>query len=228
MLHRYNLWLADKYDECVRFRRANKHVWETVISTLDSAKATTIIGSIPYGAGQRLLTRIKQQQHRQTTMALFVLYDSIMNLRLKAGESIEAMFTRAEAIRMRLRNWQPEPVSVPDQLIICSVLRHLPAKYAAVRSIIMSATPAKSLPCIRGLLMDVEGRDADITAAAVGDRATRHETALAATTTAPAPTVRTAPTGIARAGDANRSTWKLVPQSRRARRAALQNKCNGR
>ena len=74
-----------------KYCKACKHIWDTALGTFSSAKATTFIAGLPYGAGEALLNQIENQQQRQTTMALFTLFDQLISLRLGAEESFSSL-----------------------------------------------------------------------------------------------------------------------------------------
>ena len=130
-------WVKVAFENILRYRKACKFIWDTALATLTSEKATTIIAGLPYGSGPTLLRQIKNQQQRQTTMALFTLFSQLISLRLNSGENFASMYARALGIRARLANWQP-PIELPDQLIIVCILRLLPGLYHGTRTIIMS------------------------------------------------------------------------------------------
>ena len=60
-------WVKTAFEDVVRCRKACKHIWDTALATFTSAKATTVIAGLPYGAGPALLDQIENQQERQTS-----------------------------------------------------------------------------------------------------------------------------------------------------------------
>ena len=152
-------WVKIAVENVNKCRKACKHIWDTALATFSSAKATTIIAGLPYGAGEALLNQIENQQQRQTTMALFTLFDQLISLRLGAQESFSSLYARALGIRARLSNWRP-PIVLPDQLMIVCLMRLLPRQFHGTRTIIMT-TPSVSLPACRDMLLDAENRDAE-------------------------------------------------------------------
>ena len=161
-------WARGMHRHNVVYRGACKHVWETVVGTFTSAQAVTIIAGLPYGSGQKLLRQVKTMQQRQTTMALFTLFNQLINMQLAGGEGIAELYGRILEIRARLQNWDP-PIALPDQLLIVCMLRLLPRNYHPTRTIIMSRD-AITLKASKDMLLDVENRDAERVAAAVGSR----------------------------------------------------------
>ena len=150
------------------YRVGCKHIWETVVATFSSAEATTLIAGLPYGCGPKLLAQVKSMQQRQTTMALFTLFSQLITLHLKSGEGIAGLYGRILEIRSRLSNWDP-PIELPDKLIIVCMLRLLPRLFHAARTIIMTKD-AITLKESKDMLLDVENRDAQRVAAAVGSK----------------------------------------------------------
>ena len=163
------------------------------MATLSTAEATTVIAGLPYGSGLRLLNQIRQTQQRQTTMALYTLFSNLITIQMRANEGIVGLYGRILEIRSRLANWKP-PITLPDKLIIVCMLRLLPRQFHATRIIIMSSKEM-TLKGSKDMLLDVENKDADKVAAAVGSgtRASGASCALAATPGARAPTTRPNP-----------------------------------
>ena len=91
-------------------------------------------------------------------MSLFVLFDNILGMKLKAKETLSMLFARLTSLRRRLSNWNPR-IDLPDQLILVCILRALPAKYAPTCTIIM-ATRAMDLATAKTMLLDAENADA--------------------------------------------------------------------
>ena len=152
-------WVKLAYENVKRCRKVCKHIWDVALATFTSAKATTLISGLPYGAGPALLKQIESQQERQTTMALFTLFDQLISLRLGPKESFSSLFARATGIRARLKNWKP-PIELPDQLLIVCLMRQLPRQFHGTRTIIMT-TPTITLASCRDMLLDAENRDAE-------------------------------------------------------------------
>ena len=162
-------WLRSAIKDVDRYRKACKYIWDTALATLPSEKATTIIAGLPYGSGPTLLKQIKNQQQRQTTMALFTLFSQLITLQLRPGEGFASLNARALGIRERLANWNP-PIKLPDQLLIVCLLRLLPSMFHGSRTIIMS-TPNIDINTARDMLLDVENRDAERIATELGAKA---------------------------------------------------------
>ena len=166
-------WVKTAVEDVKRCRKACKHIWDTALATFTSAKATTVIAGLPYGAGPALLNQIENQQERQTTMALFTLFDQLISLKLGAKESFASLFSRALGIRARLNNWKP-PIKLPDQLIIVCLMRQLPRQFHGTRTIIMT-TPSLTLRSCRDMLLDAENRDAERVKQELGTASTTTE-----------------------------------------------------
>ena len=152
-------WVKTAVENVKRCRKACKHIWDTALATFTSAKATTVIAGLPYGAGPALLKQIENQQERQTTMALFTLFDQLISIKLGSKETFASLYARILGIRERLENWKP-PIKLPDQLIIVCLMRLLPRQFHGTRTIIMS-TPSVTLRTCRDMLLDAENRDAE-------------------------------------------------------------------
>ena len=152
-------WVKTAVEDVMRCRKACKHIWDTALATFTSAKATTVISGLPYGSGPALLDQIENQQERQTTMALFTLFDQLITIKLGAKENFASLYARALGIRARLKNWRP-PIVLPDQLIIVCLMRMLPRQFHGTRTIIMS-TAGITLSSCRDMLLDAENRDAE-------------------------------------------------------------------
>ena len=169
-------WVKTAFEDAMRCRKACKHIWDTALATFSSAKATTVIAGLPYGAGPALLDQIENQQERQTTMALFTLFDQLISLKLGAKENLASLYARAHGIRARLKNWKP-PIVLPDQLIIVCLMRLLPRQYHGTRTIIMT-TSGITLPSCRDMLLDAENRDAERVKRELGTANTAREDPL--------------------------------------------------
>ena len=163
-------WARGIHRRNLVYREACKHIWETVISTFAPSQSITLIAGLPYGSGPKLLMQVKNMQQRQTTMALFTLFSQLITLQLRSGEGIAELYGRILEIRARLENWDP-PIMLPDKLMIVCMLRLLPRVYHATRTIIMSRETV-TLKGSKNMLLDVENRDAERVAVAVGSRST--------------------------------------------------------
>ena len=151
------------------FREACKHIWETVVATFSSAQAATMIAGLPYGCGPKLLARVKSTQQRQTTMALLTLFIQLITIQLKPNEKIAELYGRVLEIKARLENWDP-PVILPDKLLMVCMLRLLPRVFHQTRTIIMTQKDI-TLEESKEMFLDVENKDAERVAAAVGSGA---------------------------------------------------------
>ena len=169
-------WVKTAFEDVMRCRKACKHIWDTALATFTSAKATTVIAGLPYGAGPALLDQIENQQERQTTMALFTLFDQLISLKLGAKENFASLYARAHGIRARLKNWRP-PIVLPDQLIIVCLMRFLPRQFHGTRTIIMT-TSGITLSSCRDMLLDAENRDAERVKRELGTANTTREDPL--------------------------------------------------
>ena len=174
-------WVKTAYRHLVVYRRACKYIWETIVATLTSAEATTVIAGLPYGSGPKLLRQIQQTQQRQTTMALYTLFSQLITMQMRNKEGIVGLYGRILEIRARLSNWKP-PIVLPDKLIIVCMLRLLPRQFHPTRIIIMSSKDM-TLKGSKDMLLDVENKDAEKVAAAIGSGTPPQATssALAAT-----------------------------------------------
>ena len=173
-------WVRSIWNDYKRHRSACKFIWETAVATLSSSQATSIIAGLPYGAGPKLLAQIEGQQRRQTSMALYTLFSQLITIQLASGEKLTQLFGRILEIRNRLKNWRP-PIVLPDKLIIVCLLRLLPRKFHASRTIIMT-NASMTLETTKEVLLDVENKDAERITADVGSSGTPRAT------TTPTPT----------------------------------------
>ena len=173
-------WVKKAYEALLKYKKGCKNIWETSVATLPSSIATTVIGGVPFGNGLALLTQIKGQKQRQTTMALFTLFSQLITIHMKPDKGLTDLFGRCMEIRVRLKNWRP-PIILPDNLIIVCLLRLLPAKFHSTRTIIMS-TKGITLKACKEMLLDVENGDAERIAKSLGSSGDPHKpgTALAA------------------------------------------------
>jgi len=173
-------WARAIFNGNLDYRSACKHIWETIVATLSAEEAVTIIAGLPYGSGPKLLAQVKNMQQRQTTMALFTLFNSLISMYLRSGERIAGLHGRILAVRARLENWDP-PIILPDKLLIVCMLRMLPRQFHATRTIIMSRETI-TLDGSRDMLLDCENQDSARITAAVGSKQTLkpqpHATAL--------------------------------------------------
>lgn len=159
-------WARRIHDRNMIFRQACKHIWETVVATFSTAEAATMIAGLPYGSGPKLLTRVKRTQQRQTTMALVTLFINLITMRLKPKEKIAGLYGRILEIKARLENWDP-PIFLPNKLFMVCMIRLLPRMFHQTRVIIMTQKSI-SLEESKDMLLDVENKDAERVAAAVG------------------------------------------------------------
>ena len=173
-------WVRSIWNDYKRHRSACKFIWETAVATLSASQATSIIAGLPYGAGPKLLAQIEGQQRRQTSMALYTLFSQLITIQLASGEKLTQLFGRILEIRNRLKNWRP-PIVLPDKLIIVCLLRLLPRKFHASRTIIMT-NANMTLETTKEVLLDVENKDAERITADVGSGGTPRAT------TTPTPT----------------------------------------
>ena len=174
-------WVKATYKDLVIYRRACKHIWETIVATLSSAEATTVIAGLPYGSGPKLLRQIRHTQQRQTTMALYTLFSQLITMQMRSKEGIVGLYGRILEIRTRLANWKP-PIILPDKLIIVCMLRLLPRQFHATRIIIMSSKDM-TLKGSKDMLLDVENKDAEKVATAIGSGTPPQATSSALTAT---------------------------------------------
>ena len=174
-------WVKTAYRELVTYRRACKYIWETIVATLTSAEATTVIAGLPYGSGPKLLRQIQHTQQRQTTMALYTLFSQLITMQMRNKEGIVGLYGRILEIRARLANWKP-PIVLPDKLIIVCMLRLLPRQFHPTRIIIMSSKDM-TLKGSKDMLLDVENKDAEKVAAAIGSGTPPQATSSALTAT---------------------------------------------
>ena len=174
-------WAKATYKDLVIYRRACKHIWETIVATLTSAEATTVIAGLPYGSGPKLLRQIRHTQQRQTTMALYTLFSQLITMQMRNKEGIVGLYGRILEIRTRLANWKP-PIVLPDKLIIVCMLRLLPRLFHATRIIIMSSKDI-SLEGSKDMLLDVENKDAEKVTTAIGSGTPPQATSTALTAT---------------------------------------------
>ena len=159
-------WARAIHGRNIIFRDACKHIWETVVATFSTAEASTMIAGLPYGSGPKLLARVKSTQQRQTTMALLTLFIQLITIQLKPNEKIAGIYGRILEIKSRLANWNP-PVELPDKLLMVCMLRLLPRVFHQTRTIIMTQKDI-TLDESKEMLLDVENKDAERVAAAVG------------------------------------------------------------
>ena len=150
----------------IEYRKGIKYIFEVALATLNVEEATTLAANVTYGAGLVLLDRLKEKHQRQTHMSLFVLFDSIISIRLKPNESLDAMFARITNMRQRLSNWTPT-INIPDELVLVCILKALPDKYNATRTIVM-ATKGIDISTAKTMLLDAENRDAMLISKTLG------------------------------------------------------------
>ena len=110
--------------------------------------------AVPCGAGIRLLMVIREANMQTTTRALFALFQSLLTLKMKDGETFEVYRQRFDLITNRFANWIP-PIVLPQELLLYFVVRGLPdSPYGPTRHIIL----AQENPSLMGglkLLRDV-------------------------------------------------------------------------
>lgn len=157
---RVTTFYGEVREDLLKYRKGIKFIYETVVATLSTSQATEFVGSLPYGSGRKLLEKVRLKQHRQTSMSLYTLFENIISLKLKPTEKLSSLFSRLTAMRRRLANWTP-PIRLPDQLILVCILRSLPTKYKATRTIIMSSRNV-DLTTAKTMLLDAENADAQL------------------------------------------------------------------
>ena len=99
-------------------------------------------------------------------MTLLTLFIQLITIQLKPNEKIAGIYGRVLEIKSRLANWNP-PVILPDKLLMVCMLRLLPRVFHQTRTIIMTQKDI-TLDESKEMLLDVENKDAERIAAAVG------------------------------------------------------------
>ena len=116
---------------------------------------------VRFGAGQHLLTVIREDNRQVTTRSLMALFSALLSLSLKPSETFEQFARRIDLLIQRLLNWRP-PVVLPDQLLLFCALRALPSvPYGPVRHIIL-ASPNITFFSGMNMLRDVANTGAKV------------------------------------------------------------------
>lgn len=135
-------------------RAAERHIYSTIVSTLQVGRSMHYARQCVFGAGQRLLEIIIAENRQVTTRSLMAIFSALLSLALKDGESFDLFARRIDLLIQRLRSWRP-PVFLPEQLLLFCALRALPAvPFGPVRHIIL-ATPRMTFSTGMGMLRDV-------------------------------------------------------------------------
>ena len=121
------------------FRRAERFIYSTIVSTLKVGESMHYARQSVFGAGQLLLQSIINDNRQVTTRSLMAIFSALLALSLRDKESFEQFERRIGLLIQRLRNWRP-PVILPEQLLLFCALRALPAvPYGPVRHIILAS-----------------------------------------------------------------------------------------
>ena len=116
---------------------------------------------VRFGAGQHLLTVIREDNRQVTTRSFMALFSALLSLSLKPSETFEQFVRRNDLLIQRLLNWRP-PVILPDQLLLFYALRALPSvPYGPVRHIIL-ASPDVTFFSGMNMLRDVANTGAKV------------------------------------------------------------------
>ena len=120
-----------------------------------------------FGAGQRLLTAIIDDNRRVTTRSLMAVFSTLISLSLRDQETFEQFERRIGLLIQRLRNWRP-PIYLPEQLLLFCALRGLPAvPYGPVRHIIL-ASPGINYFAGMAMLRDVANTGGELITTTLG------------------------------------------------------------
>ena len=91
----------------LKYRKAQKHIYSCVVSTLTVGSSMIHVRRCSYGAGMGALQCIRHRQTRQTAMSLFTLINNLMSAKLGPKEELIHLFDRIGKANQRLRNWRP-------------------------------------------------------------------------------------------------------------------------
>ena len=142
-------------------RRAQRHIYSTILETLQVGNSMHYARRVRFGAGLHLLNVIRDDNRQVTTRSLMALFSALLSLQLKTGESFEQFSRRIDLLIQRLLNWRP-PVILPDQLLLFCALRALPdVPYGPVRHIIL-ASPNVNFFSGMNMLRDVANTGAKL------------------------------------------------------------------
>ena len=142
-------------------RRTQRFIYSTIIETLQVGTSMHYARRVRFGAGQHLLTVIREDNRQVTTRSLMALFSALLSLSLKPSETFEQFARRIDLLIQRLLNWRP-PVVLPDQLLLFCALRALPSvPYGPVRHIIL-ASPDVTFFSGMNMLRDVTNTGAKV------------------------------------------------------------------
>ena len=149
------------------FRRAETHIYSTIVDTLRVGKTMHYARQVAFGAGQQLLRNITEDNRQITTRSLMAVFSALFTLSLGTNETFEDFDRHIGLLIQRLQNWRP-PVVLPEQLLLYCALRALPAvPYGPVRHIIL-ATPNISYYGGMAMLRDVANTGGELIASTLG------------------------------------------------------------
>ena len=148
-------------------RRAQRHIYATILDTLQVGTSMHYARRVRFGAGLHLLNVIREDNRQVTTRSLMALFSTLLSLQLKPSEIFEQFSRRINLLIQRLLNWRP-PVVLPDQLLLFCALRALPnVPYGPVRHIIL-ASPNVTFFSGMNMLRDVANTGAKIIQTTLG------------------------------------------------------------
>ena len=123
----------------LEFRQAETFIFTSIVETLRVGKTMHYARQCVFGAGQRLLTAIIDDNRRVTTRSLMAVFSTLISLSLRDQETFEQFERRIGLLIQRLRNWCP-PIYLPEQLLLFCALRGLPAvPHGPVRHVILAS-----------------------------------------------------------------------------------------
>ena len=148
-------------------KRAQRHIYNTIVSTLQVGKSMHYARQVLYGSGLHLLNVIHTDNRRVNTRSLMALFSALVGFQMRSGESFDQFSRRMDLLIQRMLNWRP-PVVLPDQLLLFCALRALPAvPFGPVRHIIL-ASPQITYSAGMAMLSDVANTGAELIANTLG------------------------------------------------------------
>ena len=124
-------------------RRAQCFMYSTIIEILHVRLVGTSMHyarRVRSGAGQHLLTVIREDNRQVTTRSLMTLFPALLSLSLKLSESFQQFARHIDLLIQRLVN-RRSPVVLPEQLLLFCALRALPSvPYGPVSHIIFASS----------------------------------------------------------------------------------------
>ena len=175
-------------DDFEIFKAAERWIYTSIVKTLRVGLTMHYARGVPYGAGQALLNRIREDNRHMTTRSLMALFGALFGLRLKPEETFETYSRRLDLLVQRLANWRP-PVVLPEALLLYCALRGLPdAPFGPVRHIIL-ASPSITFREGISMLRDVDQSGATLIKSTLGSGSAAPTSVLFSNSSASPPAV---------------------------------------